>query len=596
MKKKLNTQTRKKEISLIRRSLIYARPYRVFIFIIFLLTVVATAASAIEPLIMKYIFDNISSGDSASLLLKGVGAFFILMLLREAAVSLGNYFTWRTRITMQVSLQDAMVEKIHKLPHEHLRNEGVGAVMTKLDRSISGFIGALNELSFNVIPSILYLSIALVVMFQLNTYLALVAVIFTPVPALISHFAVPKQIKREKILFKKWARIYSRFNEVLSGIVTVRSFAMEDYEKYRFMNYIKDTNRIVIRGLKYDNTTSFFQNITVLIARAVVLGAGIYLVVNGKTTIGTLIAFLAYIGGLFGPVQGLTGIYKTIRLASVSLEQVFSVLDNQDYLGDEPGAIEADRFSGEVNFNNVHFYYHATGNKILSGIDLKVRAGEMIAVVGPSGSGKSTMMALLMRFYDPVSGSIQIDGMNLRSLKQNSLRKQIGVVLQDALLFNESVRDNIAYGRPSASMEEIIDAAKKANAHDFILKLKNGYNTLVGEKGGLLSVGERQRVSIARAILKNPSIMIFDEATSSLDAELEAQVQDAIEKLMHNRTTFVIAHRLSTVVNADRIIVLKEGQIIETGTHHELILNNGYYKFLVNKQIRGLSGTELPAA
>jgi ATP-binding cassette, subfamily B, bacterial len=572
----------------LRRAMQFARPYRGYLAAILLLTMVTASASGVEPLVMKYIFDNITMPDSLMLLVQGVGAFIIILVIREIAVTFTNYFTWRTRIKIQISLQEAMVEKIHKLPHEYLRNEGVGAVMANLDRSINGFISAVNELSFNMIPSILYLLISVAVMLQLNLQLALVVLIFTPLPGIISHFSAPRQTKRERILYKKWARIYARFNEVLSGIVTVRSFAMEDYEKHRFMKYVKETNKIVLRGLKYDNTYSFFQNITIIAARAAALGAGVFLVMEGRITLGTLVAFLAYIGGLFGPVQGLTGIYRTLRLASVSLERVFSILDTQDFLGDSPDAVDAEVFNGDVSFKDVHFTYHVSGSSILRGINLEVKKGEMIAVVGPSGAGKSTLMALLMRFYDPVKGSIEIDGIDIKQLKQNSLRRQIGVVLQDALLFNESVRDNIAYGRPAAAFEEIVEAAKAANAHEFIMRLRNNYNTSVGERGALLSQGERQRISIARAILKDPSILIFDEATSSLDAELESMVQEALERLMAERTTFVIAHRLSTVVHADRIIVLKEGEIVETGTHPELMNSNGYYNYLVRKQTKGL--------
>jgi ATP-binding cassette, subfamily B, bacterial len=576
------------QLSLFRRAMKFARPYRAYLLIILFLTMIAASASAVEPLIMKFIFDSLTTSDPVSYLVKGVIAFLVLLLLKELTNILANYLTWRTRIKIQITLQEAMVEKIHKLPHEYLRNEGVGAVMANLDRSITGFISAINEISFNMIPSILYLIISVVVMFQLNWQLAAIVLVFAPLPGVISHFAAPRQTKRERILYKKWARIYARFNEVLSGIVTVRSFAMEDYEKQRFMKYVKNANNIVLRGLKYDNTFSFFQNITIIFARTVALGTGAYLVIKGNITLGTLVAFLAYIGGLFGPVQGLTGIYRTLRLAAVSLERVFSILDSKDFLGDDPEAIEVESFEGEVSFKNLHFTYHVSGNNILRNINLNVNKGEMIAIVGPSGAGKTTLMALLMRFYDPVKGSIEIDGLDIRKLKQNSLRKQIGVVLQDALLFNESVKDNIAYGRPCASFEEIVAAAKAANAHDFIIKLRNSYNTSVGERGALLSQGERQRISIARAILKNPSILIFDEATSSLDAELEALVQEALERLIVNRTTFVIAHRLSTIVNADRIIVLKDGDIIEAGTHSELYAMNGYYTSLVRKQTRGL--------
>jgi ATP-binding cassette subfamily B protein len=300
------------------------------------------------------------------------------------------------------------------------------------------------------------------------------------------------------------------------------------------------------------------------------------------------VALLGYVGGLFGPVQGLSGVYQTVQKASSSLDEIFSILDLQEHLGDSPDARDISEVRGEVIFRDVAFSYERKGRPLLYSVSLHAHAGETVAIVGPSGSGKTTLMALLMRFYDPTSGEILLDGNNITQLKQSSIRKQIGVVLQDPLLFNDTVRSNIAYGRPDATAEEVEAAAKAANAHDFIMRLPEKYETMVGERGGRLSVGERQRLTIARALTKNPRIIILDEATSSLDAESEALVQDALERLMKGRTTFVIAHRLSTVVNADQIIVLKEGRVAEVGRHRELIKQNGYYASLVARQTRGL--------
>ncbi len=246
------------------------------------------------------------------------------------------------------------------------------------------------------------------------------------------------------------------------------------------------------------------------------------------------------------------------------------------------------RLRGEVTFNCVRFGYGQRSKPVLNGIDFKVNAGETVAIVGPSGSGKTTLMALMMRFYDPEEGAVLIDGRDLRTLKQRSLRQNIGVILQDPLLFNDSVRSNIAYGRPNSSTREVESAARAANAHDFITRLPDGYETMAGERGCRFSAGERQRLTIARALIKDPPILVLDEATSALDAESETLVQDALERLTKDRTTFIIAHRLSTVINADRIIVLKDGQIQETGTHRELMDLGGYYASLVSQQTRGL--------
>jgi ATP-binding cassette, subfamily B, bacterial len=329
------------------------------------------------------------------------------------------------------------------------------------------------------------------------------------------------------------------------------------------------------------------QNLVQIGARVAALAVGGTMVLHGHVTAGTLVAFLGYVGGLFGPVLGLSGIYKTLRTARVSVDEVYAILDAQDSLGDAPDAREVLGLRGDIRWDGVRFSYPG-GRPLLDGVDLHVREGERVAIVGPSGSGKSTLVALVQRFYDPTEGIVRVDGIDVRKLKQIALRRQVGVVFQDSLLFNESIRANIAYGRPTATKAEIEAAAKAANAHDFVQRLPDGYDTVVGERGSRLSVGERQRISIARTLLKDPVILILDEPTSALDAESEALVQEALARVSRRRTTLIIAHRLSTVVDADRIVVLREGRVAEQGRHAELLARGGYYASLVEKQTRGM--------
>ena len=575
-----------------KRALEYSGPQKKQIGAILILTLFVAGVGAVEPLIMKYIFDSLAGDNIFHDIALGILLLSSVVLLKETFGGVSNYFTWRVRLRIHYGLLGATVGRLHNLPMDFHKRQGVGSVMTKLERGIQGFVSTISELSFNAIPAIFYLILAIGFMLNLDWRMTLLLVAFTPIPGLVAAYAAPTQKSREHILMEKWAQIYSRFNEVLSGIMTVKSFAMEDREKSRFLADVKEANEVVIRGVRYDTGVGAVQNLVIALARICAIAFGAYLVFLNEITIGTLIAFLGYIGALFGPVQGLTGIYKTLQTGAVSLEHIFSILDTQNLLGDEPDAIEIES-KGEIRFDNIYFRFNPDSQFILNGVSLHVKPRESIAIVGPSGSGKSTLMALLQRFYDPDEGEIFIDNYPLKKIRQVSLRKNIGVVLQDPLLFNESIHSNIAYGRIAAKPKEVIEASKAANAHEFIMKLENGYDTMVGERGNRLSMGERQRIAIARALLKDPPILILDEATSALDAELEAQIQDALERLTKDRTTFVIAHRLATVVKADRIIVFKNGSIIETGTHSELVERQGYYSSLVQKQTRGLITPEL---
>jgi len=314
-----------------RRALAFVVPHRRAVMAILVLTFAVAAANALEPLVMKHLFDSVTApGPLWHSILSGLTMLIALGLFREIGQAFSNWLSWRTRIRIHYALLDATVERLHRLPHDLHRREGVGAIMTRLDRGIQGLIGAISEISFNVLPAIFYLGLALALMIRLEWRLTLLIVLFAPIPALLAARAAPAQIKREQTLLDSWARIYSRFNEILAGIVTVRSFAMEDAEKRRFLGDVKRANDVVIRGVGFDSRVGALQSLAVTSARIAALSFGILLIARGEATIGTLVAFLGYIGSLFGPVQGLTAVYRTLRTASVSLNQVFTILDTQE--------------------------------------------------------------------------------------------------------------------------------------------------------------------------------------------------------------------------------------------------------------------------
>jgi len=544
---------------------------------------------AVEPLLIKAYLDQLGQQSVWTALVQVLLGLLGLGLAREGLAALSNWLTWHTRISFQYELLDATVARLHSLPLSYHRAQDVGSVMTRLDRGVQGVVAGLSELTFNVLPAIVFVCAAAIVMLRLDARATLLVFAFLPIPALVTAWAAPEQVRREKDLMQRWSRIYGRFNEVLGGIVTVKSFAMEDQERQRFLRGVRHANEAVVRGVWRDSWVSASKSVAVVFTRVAILAWGGYWVTRGQASVGTIVALLTFVNSLFAPFQGLLGTVQAIHKTSASLEVVFSILDAQDSLGDAPHARDVEHVHGDVEFDHVWFGFDRS-HMVLEDIALDVKAGQIVALVGPSGSGKTTMMALLQRLYDPVSGAIRVDGTDLRDLKQRSLRRHMGVVLQDGLLFNDTVRMNIAYGRPEATLSEVVEAARAAHADEFITRLPLGYDTPVGERGSHLSGGQRQRIAIARALLKDPAILILDEATSALDAESEHLVQEAIDRLVKGRTTFVIAHRLSTVAHADCIVVLKGGAIVERGRHEELMVQGGYYASLVGRQMRGFRG------
>jgi ATP-binding cassette subfamily B protein len=568
------------------RSLEFIAPYKTSVLGIVALALVLSVVGAADPLVLKYLFDSLGRGERTPLLIS-LAALLGIELARAIIGGHSSVLTWRVRLGVDYTVRERVLAKLTTATVDYHQAEGVGGTTNKVNQSIAAFVAAFADVAFNVLPTIAYLGISIFAMVRMEWRLATAVLLFTPLPALIGARAAGEQTDRERRLMERWTKLYSRLNEVLAGIRTVKLFAMEDAERNRFLAGQREGNDIVLRGVTIDARSGAVRAFAASLARLTAVGLGGWFVLTGRITLGALIAFLGYIGGLFGPVQGLTTTYQTLRKATVALEAIFEILDSDQEIADLPGAVDLDSLRGEVLFHNVTFAYGGM-EPVITNFNLHVYPGETVALVGPSGSGKTTLMNLLLRLHPLQSGSIAIDGRDIRAFTARSLRRQIGFVSQDIHLFNDTVRANIAYALPTATDEMIEAAARSADAHDFIMGLPNGYDTIIGDRGGRLSGGQRQRLALARALLKDAPLLVLDEATSALDAMSESVVQDALSRLRDDRTTLVVAHRLSTVVDADRIVVLKDGALLAQGRHDELLRNCPYYASLVGASTDGL--------
>ena len=566
-----------------KRLISFIKPYWKRLGLAIICIIMSAAANLYVPWIIKDMVDKVLMNKDMMLLNLIATGIVVVFLFRGIFYYGQSYLVSYIAQRVIIDVRELLYIKFQKLQLGYYEKKQTGTIMSYITNDVAALQAALVDSLIEMVTELSILIGSLIMMFYLDWKLSIVTLVVVPVIGQAMKIFGRKLKQSGALIQERTAEITSLLQESISGVRVVKSFAREDYEIERFQNQNNLNFKANMKSVQLSSLLTPTVEFLAAVIVAVILWFGGYQVVNGALTAGALVAFLTYAVNLANPVKRISRVYGTINKAMAAAERVFNVLDTEEKLKDKPNAIELPKISGDVQFDHVSFGYKKDVD-VLHDLTLEAKPGQVIAFVGPSGAGKSTIANLIPRFYDVTAGSIKIDGIDIRDVTIRSLREQIGVVPQETMLFSGTVKDNIRYGRLDATDEEIIEAAKAANAHNFIMHLADGYETKIGERGITLSGGQRQRIAIARAILKNPRILILDEATSALDTESEEIVQEALDKLMIGRTSFVIAHRLSTIINADKIIVLDNGKVTESGTHKELMQTGGLYSHLYNIQ------------
>lgn len=567
------------------RLLAYIKPYKKRLAAAVVCIIMAAGANLYLPWIIKDMIDDVLMSKDMLMLNLIAAGILVVMFTRGVFYYGQSYLVSYVGQRVIIDVRSVLFRKFQKMPLSYYDKQQTGTVMSYITNDVSAMQSAIVDNLIELVTESSILIGSLAMMIYLDWKLSLLTLMTIPLVGFAMKIFGRKLKRSSTVIQERAAEITSLLQESISAIRVVKSFVRETYEIRRFDEQNWKNFQAAMKNVKLSSLLTPTVEFLAAIAVTFIVWFGGYEVVNEVITAGELVAFLTYAVNLANPVKRLSRVYAAIQRAMAAADRVFAVMDLEEKITDVPGAKPLPPIKGQVEFKDITFSYKE-GQPALQHISLKAEPGQMIALVGPSGSGKSTIANLIPRFYDVDSGTISIDGHDIRQVTADSLREQIGLVPQETMLFSTTVMENIRYGRLDATDEEVVEAARAANAEEFIKDLPEGYDTKLGERGLNLSGGQRQRLAIARAILKNPRVLILDEATSALDTESEKIVQDALDKLMVGRTSFVIAHRLSTIFNADQIFVVENGHLREHGTHEELLAAGGLYSNLYNIQFR----------
>ncbi len=588
------------------------RPYRGWLAIVFLAMLVEIGASLAAPWPLKLVLDDALGAHHLPAWLDwahdyGIGrhtvgvalfagiATLLIAVVGAAATYIDNYYSTSVGQWVANDLRIRIYAHLHRLSLRYYDHAKSGALISTITTDVTTLQSFASSSTLDILVDIITIFFMIGLMFWLDWDFTLIALAITPF-LLVFVMHLKKAVKEvTRTVRQRQSEIVAVVQQGLGSVRSVTAFGRQDLELARLEAASHATVDAAMQARRVKSLLSPVVGIVVAFCTAIVLWKGTSLIVAGTMTAGALTVYLAYLAQFFKPVKDLAAMTSSIAQTTVALERIQTILAADDIIVEKPDAIDPGRAKGQITFENVHFAYEKEA-PILNGVSFQIEPGQIVGIVGPTGSGKSTVLSLVPRFYDAISGRVAIDGIDVTDYKLSALRSQVGYVLQETVLFRGTIRENIAYGRPGATEDEIVEAAKIANAHEFIIRMPHGYDSMVGERGDTLSGGQRQRIGIARAVVRNSPIMILDEPTAALDTESEVLVMEALKRLMQGRTVIMIAHRLSTIRDADTIVVLKDGVVAEQGSNDALIAQGGLYAELVQRQNQAPSDQHVSAS